>query len=275
MLLEDEAGVVNVIVPPPVYERCRLAVRTASFALVDGQARAPRGRRSTCSPHRSSALAGRRPAPAPRCATSSRPPSARPGAMRPSRGRRGRRAPACAQLRAAVAPRRAQLRPGAGTCKIGCRTYVLSGAVPSLRQRETRGSSNKQPPPAASSAPSTWRSTSPPSASTASSRSPKRHGPLSDEHCRERPGQRPDGRRSRRLVAGCAIASPRCRGATTAGGHEPRQPGPNDREPPRGRLSVRRNGGDLLSQGRESQVPSALRGLTALFGMGRGVSPSL
>jgi hypothetical protein len=35
------------------------------------------------------------------------------------------------------------------------------------------------------------------------------------------------------------------------------------------------NGGDLLSQDREAQVPSALRGLTALFGMGRGVSPSL
>ncbi len=37
MLLEDEVGVANVIVPPPVYERCRLAVRTASFALVSGR----------------------------------------------------------------------------------------------------------------------------------------------------------------------------------------------------------------------------------------------
>ena len=37
MLLEDESGVVNVIVPPPVYESCRLAVRTASFALVAGR----------------------------------------------------------------------------------------------------------------------------------------------------------------------------------------------------------------------------------------------
>ena len=37
MLLEDEAGVANVIVPPPVYERCRLAVRTAGFALVAGR----------------------------------------------------------------------------------------------------------------------------------------------------------------------------------------------------------------------------------------------
>ena len=36
-----------------------------------------------------------------------------------------------------------------------------------------------------------------------------------------------------------------------------------------------KTGGDLLSQAVAHQVPSALRGLTALFGMGRGVSPSL
>ena len=34
------------------------------------------------------------------------------------------------------------------------------------------------------------------------------------------------------------------------------------------------SGGDLLSRAREGQVPSALRGLTALFGMGRGVALS-
>jgi hypothetical protein len=49
---------------------------------------------------------------------------------------------------------------------------------------------------------------------------------------------------------------------------------PNKKGPPRGAALVK-NGGDLLSQGREAQVPSALRGLTALFGMGRGVAPSL
>jgi error-prone DNA polymerase len=37
MLLEDEVGTVNVVVPPPVYTRHRLAVRTASFARVDGK----------------------------------------------------------------------------------------------------------------------------------------------------------------------------------------------------------------------------------------------
>jgi error-prone DNA polymerase len=37
MLLEDELGTINVVVPPPVYQRHRLAVRTASFALLSGK----------------------------------------------------------------------------------------------------------------------------------------------------------------------------------------------------------------------------------------------
>ncbi|MEJ7876563.1 MAG: DNA polymerase III subunit alpha, partial [Solirubrobacterales bacterium] len=37
MLLEDETGVANVVVPPPVYTECRLAVRTASYARVSGR----------------------------------------------------------------------------------------------------------------------------------------------------------------------------------------------------------------------------------------------
>jgi error-prone DNA polymerase len=37
MLLEDEQGCVNVIVPPPVYERHRLEVRTAAFVRVSGR----------------------------------------------------------------------------------------------------------------------------------------------------------------------------------------------------------------------------------------------
>jgi hypothetical protein len=45
--------------------------------------------------------------------------------------------------------------------------------------------------------------------------------------------------------------------------------------PPAGGPSLsQKTGGVLLSQALASQVPSALRGLTALFGMGRGVSPS-
>jgi len=37
MLLEDEVGTVNVIVPPPVYERHRMIVRTASFVRITGR----------------------------------------------------------------------------------------------------------------------------------------------------------------------------------------------------------------------------------------------
>ena len=36
MLLEDEHGVINLIVPPPVAERCRMAVRTAGFVIARG-----------------------------------------------------------------------------------------------------------------------------------------------------------------------------------------------------------------------------------------------
>jgi error-prone DNA polymerase len=37
MLLEDEHGTINLIVPPPVVERCRLAVRTSGFVLARGR----------------------------------------------------------------------------------------------------------------------------------------------------------------------------------------------------------------------------------------------
>ena len=43
--------------------------------------------------------------------------------------------------------------------------------------------------------------------------------------------------------------------------------------PPRGGRCRRNPGGVLLSQGATPQVPSALAGLTAVFGMGTGVSP--
>ena len=37
MLLEDETGTINLIVPPPVVERCRLAVRTSGFVQATGK----------------------------------------------------------------------------------------------------------------------------------------------------------------------------------------------------------------------------------------------
>ena len=37
LLIEDETGVANVIVTPPVYERHRLTVRTASLVTIAGR----------------------------------------------------------------------------------------------------------------------------------------------------------------------------------------------------------------------------------------------
>ena len=54
----------------------------------------------------------------------------------------------------------------------------------------------------------------------------------------------------------------------------PRADRHNENEPPKGGSSDEATGGDLLSQALAGQVPSALWGLTALFGMGRGVSPT-
>ncbi len=97
---------------------------------------------------------------------------------------------------------------------------------------------------------------------------------------RRRPGQIPApaqpclicGRVGARRGAGCR--------ASSAARHEPRRsararPQPIiDDGPPEGGPRVEKTGGVLLSQALAGQVPSALRGLTALFGMGRGVSPS-
>ena len=64
--------------------------------------------------------------------------------------------------------------------------------------------------------------------------------------------------------------------------HRPRPQQPterasrNDKIPPselEGDFIIRNPGGDLLSQGASPQVPSARAGLTAVFGMGTGVSP--
>jgi error-prone DNA polymerase len=37
MLLEDEHGTFNAIVPPPVHDRCRLAVRAEPFVVIEGK----------------------------------------------------------------------------------------------------------------------------------------------------------------------------------------------------------------------------------------------
>ena len=42
MLLEDEHGTINLIVPPPVHDRCRLAVRGEPLVIADGVSSAAR-----------------------------------------------------------------------------------------------------------------------------------------------------------------------------------------------------------------------------------------
>ena len=54
-----------------------------------------------------------------------------------------------------------------------------------------------------------------------------------------------------------------------------RAPPKSRRPPPRWGPSQKESGGDLLSQGDAPQVPSALAGLTSVFGMGTGVTPPL
>ena len=88
---------------------------------------------------------------------------------------------------------------------------------------------------------------------------PHRHPPD-----RQRPSVRTGGSQRR---AAASVTDP----AVTA---RRRSSAVNDNEPPDGRLEDEETGGDLLSQALASQVPSALWGLTALFGMGRGVSPT-
>ena len=47
------------------------------------------------------------------------------------------------------------------------------------------------------------------------------------------------------------------------------------KRPPKGPFRCKKSGGVLLSQADSSQVPSALEGLTSVFGMGTGVTPLL
>jgi hypothetical protein len=124
-----------------------------------------------------------------------------------------------------------------------------------------------------------------------------RRGAYSTNICSHRPLQphqvRSHGQLNIRSRAECAPRSPwparSCCSRTTTtstgrstrtsparastGGRGSCRPNTNENGPPAGDPYVK-TGGVLLSQALASQVPSALRGLTALFGMGRGVSPS-
>ena len=78
MLLEDEHGTINLIVPPAVYERHRLAVRTEPLVVADGRARELRlGGRGGQHPRAARSRRSTRPgARSPTCARWRRPTSA-------------------------------------------------------------------------------------------------------------------------------------------------------------------------------------------------------
>jgi hypothetical protein len=88
-------------------------------------------------------------------------------------------------------------------------------------------------------------------------------GPIRPQAARSCAGREASSRRRSR-------ASPRSRRPGARAPRERKEPQPPEAT---GALMLR-TGGVLLSQALAGQVPSALRGLTALFGMGRGVSPS-
>jgi error-prone DNA polymerase len=99
MLLEDESGTVNLVVPPAVYERCRAAVRAAPLVRARGKLERQEG---TTNVVVSEVIELERPAKPPR--PSGQPPPIPPGGLQARRqGRRRVRERAVAELRA-VAP---------------------------------------------------------------------------------------------------------------------------------------------------------------------------
>ena len=100
-----------------------------------------------------------------------------------------------------------------------------------------------------------------------------------------RPGL-PPGRDERRSV-GCWLprrgrdpsfgtaGQPTGQGAITIGFAGTPNRAENELNPARGGVQCEKSGGVLLSQGHSSQVPSALEGLTSVFGMGTGMTPPL
>ena len=108
--------------------------------------------------------------------------------------------------------------------------------------------------------------------------SPRSAAPAAPMRAMRVPRARALMRHSQPAGATARVRPPRAHSATSPAplrlAARPRVAGvhPTDRRTPA--TQARKTGGVLLSQVLANQVPSALRGLTALFGMGRGVSPS-
>ena len=138
LLIEDEHGTVNLIVPPQVYERHRLPVRTEPLMLAEGRLERCRGRRrrSTCSSTGSQPLEG---------APSARPTSrtSRSRAERAAAGEAGRRPeprrlPAVAPAGDELRVRAAAMRPRASTGRRGRSPRRMAALLFIARLRRAR-----------------------------------------------------------------------------------------------------------------------------------------
>jgi error-prone DNA polymerase len=99
MLLEDERGTVNLVVPPPVYEHCRAAVRAAPLVRASGKLERHEG---TTNVVVTEVVELERPAPSSRRQTEKMPMRRQIGSAAARLPRRGIRERAVAELRAAV-----------------------------------------------------------------------------------------------------------------------------------------------------------------------------
>ena len=160
--------------------------------------------------------------------TSSRPPTR-------DRARRGRgsaagRASAGGRARARTAS------AGGGctapSCKNRCRTYVPSEPFPRLPPRDQTKHRRDTASPSGCSAASTWRSTSRPWASTASSRGPRRRPGVA--RAVMRPGRERSRGSPRQHGRGRAPDCDRVRGRRAAGRESPIPARAYEKEPPRG-----------------------------------------
>ena len=151
MLLEDELGTINVVVPPPVYERHRLVVRTAAFTIVRGRLERHAGVVNVVAQALSPIATPEQPAAQVRPIE---PPTERETG-RSSRVARTAAADSAPARRTPTThgswpPWRRQRTASAGVvgdrCKFRCRTHVPSGRPPSFPSDVARAQSHRPAP---------------------------------------------------------------------------------------------------------------------------------
>ena len=239
------------------------ATRVRPLALpVERQARGARGPRPPPAPDRRAGAAGGSP---PRSAPARRRGPRRPAGAPPTPPAAS---PTAAARSLATVPRRAgagtRRRAGALTACVAWRRTGAASSLPLLGLPRRRGPGSRGGPragrhPAGTRARGggcgvTWRA-------------PAGHRPPALPR-RRAPGLLGPGLRLAAAPA-CGVSGAGLMRASVARARTRRSPRR------RGLRSLEKSGGDLLSQGASPQVPSALAGLTSVFGMGTGVTPPL